>query len=129
MTKNYIYSDINLSLVRHPTSFDMAKRFDLSAIKSSVIHILSTNKGEKLFNPSFGASLHELLFELITPVTKLVIKKRVIEEIEKWEPRVIVNNLNIENGQFGTVTITVFFVLKENKTITENVTVNLTRVR
>ena len=127
---NFVYSDINMSLLRHPSSWDIAKRYDVDSIKTSVKSILNTNKGEKLFNPTFGADLYRLLFELITPTTKLMAKRIITEEIQRWEPRILISDVVITTEEeFGTLYIYVGFVLKENTAVADSVTVNLERVR
>ena len=43
-------------------------------IKSNLINLLLTNKGERVFNPEFGADLKTILFEGITEDTSELIK-------------------------------------------------------
>lgn len=126
-----LYSDINASFLRHPMTKDIVKRFDVEAIKASIRAILKTRKGEKLFKPKFGADLESLLFEIITPFTRILAKKLITEEIEKWEPRVLIRTVDVstEPDYMGTVKIDVVFVLKEKTDVVETVTIKLERVR
>ncbi len=127
----YIYSDINLALLKNPASFDIVKRFDVEAVKSAVRNILLTRKGEKLFNPEFGANLDDLLFELITPAVKLFAKRRIVEEIMRWEPRIVITNVDIQTSDdtIGTLSITVEFYVQAIPKSTTSVTVSLKRTR
>jgi hypothetical protein len=127
----YTYTDINLSLLKSPSTLDIVKRYDVEAVKSSVRNILMTNSGEKLFKPDFGANLYNLLFELITPATKMLARRQIVEEIQKWEPRVDVTNVDISmtNDARGELIITVDFYVRADSPIEASVTVNLTRVR
>lgn len=120
-----------MSFLRHPTTYDVAKRFDLDAIKGSIKSILRTRKGEKLFNPTFGADLDKLLFELITPFTRIMIQKVITEEIEKWEPRVIIDTVtvNSEPDYNGQIEVEVKFMLKSNTRVVSKVNITLERVR
>lgn len=128
--KSYKYKDIHLSLLRHPSTSDIVGRYDIDAIKTALKHILLTNKGEKLFNPTFGADLRGLLFELITPSLKLLIKKKIIEEIVVWEPRVIVENVNILTTEMtGELVIILYFRVKDFPEELNTVTIKLERVR
>ena len=36
MAKNYTYSDFNMSFIKHPISYDIAKRFDEEAIRAAI---------------------------------------------------------------------------------------------
>lgn len=127
---NFIYKDLNLSLIRHPGTSDVVSKYDIEAIKTAVRNILNTNKGEKLFKPEFGADLKGLLFELITPSSRLLIKRRIIEEVQRWEPRVIVDNVSIEkSNELGGVIITLVFSLRKDPKVQSTVSVNLERIR
>jgi phage baseplate assembly protein W len=57
-------------------------------IKSSIYNILSTAKGERVFLPEFGTSLHSLLFEPMDNITRKIAQNIVTEDIQRWEPRV-----------------------------------------
>lgn len=64
-------------------------------IRSSIWMILSTKKGERVCLPEFGTRLYELLFELNDMVTRTLARQIVIEDIERWEPRVQVGEVSI----------------------------------
>lgn len=131
MANTFTYSDINQSFLLHPNTGDVAKRFDLDAIKASIKSILRTSKGEKLFNPTFGADINKLLFELITPFTKVMIDRVISEEIKKWEPRVDINavTVNSDPDYNGQIDIDVLFTVKSATPVTSSVTVTLERIR
>lgn len=130
MAKTYTYSDINLSLLKHPTTEDIVRRYDLEAIRASLKHILFTNKGEKLFNPDFGSGLQHLLFELMTPTTKALAKRRITEDIERWEPRVKIEDVQVQtSNQRQEILVTVYYSLRENEEVTDVITINLDRLR
>lgn len=57
--------------------------------------ILTTAKGELLGDPDFGCTLYEKLFEVYTPTQTDIIKSEIIEAINKYEKRIIVNNTDI----------------------------------
>ena len=100
---NRIYSDLNLSFTKNPATKDVAKLFDVQAIKRSVKNIILTNKYERPFNSDFGCNLRGLLFENITEPLLVVIKDRVSMAIEKYEPRVSVEDVFVkeEDGSNG----------------------------
>ena len=99
---NRIYSDLNLSFTKNPATKDVAKLFDVQAIKRAVKNIILTNKYERPFNPDFGCNLRGFLFENITDPILVLMKDRISTAIEKYEPRVsvedIVINEDIENN-------------------------------
>ena len=99
---NRIYSDLNLSFTKNPATKDVAKVFDIQAIKRAVKNIILTNKYERPFNSDFGCNLRGFLFENITDPILVLMKDRISTAIEKYEPRVsvedIVINEDIENN-------------------------------
>ena len=90
---NRIYSDLNLSFTKNPATKDVARLFDVQAIKRAVKNIILTNKYERPFNSDFGCNLRGFLFENITEPLLVIIKDRVAMAIEKYEPRVTVEDV------------------------------------
>ena len=90
---NRIYADLNLSFTKNPATKDVARLFDVQAIKRSVKNIILTNKYERPFNSDFGCNLRGFLFENITEPLLVIIKDRVAMAIEKYEPRVTVEDV------------------------------------
>lgn len=78
-----LYSDLN----QHDPQNE-PKLYGIESIYQSIYNILSTNKGERIFLPEFGSDLEDYLFELVTDITAFNILNRVVEAIERWEPRV-----------------------------------------
>ena len=96
---NRIYSDLNLSFTKNPATKDVSRNFDVQAIKRAVKNIILTNKYEKPFNSSFGCNLRGFLFENITEPLLVIIKDRVAMAIEKYEPRVSVEDVVVQNDE------------------------------
>lgn len=82
-----IYSDLNPF---NPTQKPDLR--DVEAIYASLFNILNTRKGERLFLPEFGVDLQDQLFELMDDITAVGVLREVIEGIEKFEPRVIIDS-------------------------------------
>jgi hypothetical protein len=57
--------------------------------------ILQTRPGEQLMRPSFGAGLEDFVNEQNTITTRRRIKDSITESIERWEPRIIVNRVDV----------------------------------
>ena len=126
---NRIYSDLNLSFTKNPATKDVAKLFDVQAIKRSVKNIILTNKYERPFNSDFGCNLRGFLFENITEPLLVVIKDRVSMAIEKYEPRVSVEDVVVQSDD-GSNGISIMVSFKING-VEQPVTVStfLLRVR
>jgi phage baseplate assembly protein W len=123
------YSDINLLFSRHPTTGDVTKKTDVEAIKASVRNIILTKNYERPFHPEIGCQVHSLLFENVTPVTIQVMQRTIAQALEKFEPRVTLDNVVIDpdidnNG----IRVDVYFTINNTQ---EPVVISttLTRIR
>ena len=77
-------------------------------IKSNLINLLLTNKGERVFNPEFGADLRRILFEGITEDINEIIQDLISNNVSFFIPEVTVTNLNIVKSEdTNTISITV----------------------
>ena len=109
---NRIYKDLNMSFTKNPATKDVARLFDIQAIKRSVKNIILTNKYERPFNPDFGCNLRGFLFENITEPLLVIIKDRVAMAIEKYEPRVSVEDVVVkEDIDKNGISIMVSFLI------------------
>lgn len=66
-------------------------------IKSNLINLLLTNKGERVFNPDFGTNLKKTLFEGITDDTTDLIKNLIITNVNIFIPSININNITINS--------------------------------
>jgi len=64
-------------------------------IKSNLINYFLTNKGERVFNPFFGANLRLRLFEQITDSNINLLKKQIEDDIKKFFPFVKIQSIDI----------------------------------
>jgi phage baseplate assembly protein W len=67
-----------------------------SAIKSDLIHLLLTNRGERLYQPDFGANLKQYLFEPNDDITAEAIKLEIQESVKRFIPNLKITELLIE---------------------------------
>jgi phage baseplate assembly protein W len=81
------YSDIDINFKPHPVTKDVVKRYDDSAIKQSIINLVSLNFYDK-WNPEIGSNVNSLLFEPNTPLTAITLKTAIEQTINNFEPRV-----------------------------------------
>jgi phage baseplate assembly protein W len=65
------------------------------SVRESIRVILSTQPGEQLMRPEFGAGLSEFLHEPNTLVTRRRIRDRVQEALARWERRIDVDRVEV----------------------------------
>lgn len=66
-------------------------------IRANLINYLLTNKGERVFNPNFGADLRALLFENIIDETLEDLEVRIQDSIKLYFPQVDVKSIEFQN--------------------------------
>ncbi len=76
------------------------KLFDVDLVKQDLINHFYIRKGEKLENPEFGTVIWDILFEPFTEEVKTIISKDV-EEIINYDPRIAVNEIQIDSTDQG----------------------------
>ena len=91
-----LYSDISASLAVNPVTGDIAQLDNKQSIRASILNILGTRKGERLFQPQLGTNIHKMLFEPNTPFTAGQINQELKSSIEDQEPRVTVERINTD---------------------------------
>ena len=84
------------------------------SVRQQLQVILSTRPGEQLMRPAFGAGLTEFLGEPDTITTRKRIYDRVIESVARWEPRIDVNRVEVDDlpGRPGWLRIEIGYRLR-----------------
>lgn len=72
------------------------------AIKSDLIHLLLTNKGERLYLPEFGANLRQYLFEPNDTEVRNDIKDEVQQAVQKFMPNLQITKVTVEPPEEGS---------------------------
>jgi phage baseplate assembly protein W len=103
--QQYVYKDLALDLsqtkiqapgVKIPIpGTDIQASFDYAAIRNSLQNLFNTIPGQRFLFPEYGSDLYQYLFLPITESTGQVIGERILRSIEKFEPRVRVENINV----------------------------------
>lgn len=80
-----IYSGIALPTEQYAYPYIKEEK---ELIRDSVITILMTKIGQRLFVPDFGSNLWSLVFEQDDSVTQQLADKYIREALRTWEPRI-----------------------------------------
>jgi len=84
-------------------------------IEESIMIILRTNLGERVYRPNFGSRLSELVFEPLSTPTLLLIRRYVEEALEMWEPRINLQQVSADPDPFkGKVDIIITYQPKNS---------------
>ncbi len=66
-------------------------------IKANLVNYLLTNRGERVFNPNFGADLRNLVFENIVELTSDELQERIQNDIRNYFPQVVIEEIKFNN--------------------------------
>jgi phage baseplate assembly protein W len=91
---------------------------DIEVINQSIELILSTVRGERLFNPSFGLGLQNRIFNIASPDEGETILDLVAEAIKNWENRItlIENQMKIQiNSDQNSIIIIIPYIIRRNQ--------------
>ena len=93
--------------------------------KSNLINYLLTNRGERVFNPMFGADLRNLLFENVLDRTTDELQERIQNDIKNYFPQVDVKEILFDNQpDRNTISFTLTYTVA-NFGITDDITILL----
>jgi hypothetical protein len=64
------------------------------AIKADLMHLLLTNKGERLYMPDFGSNLRQFIFEQNDDIALNSIRNEINESVKKFIPNLTITELS-----------------------------------
>lgn len=103
-SRDVLYSDFDLSFLKHPNTKDVTILKDIDAVKQSVKNLVLTAQGERPFQPLLGSNIRSLLFEPVDDFTAFDIKEEVQTTLQNFEPRVKILNIDVvsepDNNRF-----------------------------
>jgi len=103
------FKDISASFKFNPLSGDLIALKDENAIARSVRNIVLTSPGEKIFDPNFGSSISEILFDNVDEISAISIQDEIKNCLQNYEPRVQITEVsvdpNFDENQFDVTII------------------------
>ena len=90
------FKDLSMSFKFNPLSGDLIALKNENAIARAVRNIVLTTPGEKLFDPDFGSSVSEILFENVDDITAVSIQDEIRNCLNNYEPRVDLINVDVD---------------------------------
>jgi uncharacterized protein len=81
--------------------------------------ILSTDWGERVMRPTFGAGLRSFVFGQLSQTTLQKVQTRVQESLISWEPRINVEQVSvtIDPNQQGVLLIAITYFVRVTNTL------------
>ena len=93
------WADLDLDLTMHPVTKDIVRKTNVEAVKRSVRNLIQLNKYDKKFHPEIDGGVTRHLFGLATAATKHDIAEAIATCLRNYEPRVIVDRVNVVGNE------------------------------
>ena len=129
---NDVFIGINLPFKKSEGSdgYFISTTTTIDAVKNNVKLLLSTDKGERIFQPNLGVGLRKFLFEPITGETTLAIQNEIVDTFNFWLPFITIKDIQVETTSAdGTnpnqISINVIFNLDKDPNTLESVQVQI----
>lgn len=129
LKKSLGFSDIPFFLSKNTFTGDFNIIKETPSIRQALKNIVLTNLRERPFNPGFGASLFEEIFESYNYEMVISMQSKIANNIAIFEPRVIVNDVRVvDELEANYISLIIDFGIK-NTAISDSIQVNLVRNR
>ncbi len=129
MRNTRIFSDLDLNFSPHPVTGDVTRKLDENSIKQSIKNLIMTKHFERPFHSELGSQVMSLLFEPMTPLTTLMVRRSIIDLISNFEPRVELINVDViaseeNNGLYCEI---IFKIVNTERPLTLELVLERTR--
>lgn len=97
-------------------------------VRSQLMHIVFTPKGQRLRNPEFGTDLIKYIFEQDDSTSWEAIKNEVSDSVKRWANNITVNNIQVVKNEENETEIFVrldYSVSEGNKVTNDSVVVQV----
>ena len=130
LDRSNIYRDFSMDFEKHPVTNDVTTKSDVNAVKESMKNILLTDKGTRLFNPTFGGGIKSFLFEnKYSPVLNSVIENAVIDAINTYEPRAEVESVECRSSMDDNYVYIYIYFYVQNLSELQTTTITMEKIR
>jgi phage baseplate assembly protein W len=124
-----LFKDLDLDFSPHPMTGDVPQKKDEEAVKRSIRNLVLMNKYDKPFKPEIDARLSKLLFEPATPITAVMLRSNIIDLLNRYEPRAMINDVIVVfNNEKNMFEVSISFMLLNSRQ-TSKMFVTLERLR
>ena len=89
------YTDLDLFFGKRSSDNDVGVVTDIQAVKRSIRNLVQLNHYEKPFHPEIASGIREMLFELMTPITSIMIARKIEDVINNFEPRAVLQAVTV----------------------------------
>ena len=125
-----LYSDLDLFFGKKSSNNDIQKVDNIQAVKRSIRNLVQLNTYDKPFHPEISGGVREMLFEPMSPITAVIITRKVEDVINNFEPRArLVSVRSIPDLDRNAYEISIEFYVVNAETELVDLSIMLERLR
>ncbi len=68
-------------------------------VRSELMHIVFTPKGQRIRNPEFGTDLIKFIFEPSDDTTWEAVKNEVSDSVKRWATNIVINDIQVVKNE------------------------------
>lgn len=111
------FSDFLVNFNSHPMTGALGKITNEASVRRSIMNLISTNLGERPFQPNVGSDVNRALFEPLDQIAATSLQRAVTNTIKYNEPRANLLGVTVYPGvQPNTLVVNVIFSLINTST-------------
>lgn len=121
--------------IRYPFVVDNIKKYYVAAnetvadkVRSQLMHIVFTPKGQRIRNPEFGTDLIKYIFEQNDSVSWEAVKTEISESVTRWANNMTLRDIQVVKNEDDPSQIFVrldYSVTEGNKTTNDSIAVQI----
>jgi phage baseplate assembly protein W len=115
MRNTRTYSDFSFAFIPHPRTKDISVSIDEDAVKQSIRNLILTKNYERPFRSQIGSQIYGLLFEPVSPMTSILMKRTIIDCINNFEPRAILLDTDVIYDGDNNVNVNITFKIRNTE--------------
>ena len=124
------YTDLDLFFGKKSSNSDVQEITDVKAVKRSIRNLVLLNHYEKPFRPEIASGVRDMLFENMTPVTAVILARKIEDVIQNFEPRArLISVTALPNLDRNEYEVSIEFYVVNQPTELVDLSIMLERVR
>lgn len=122
-------ADLDINFERNIFTNDVTLKTGEEAVRRALKNLILLKSNEKPFHPEINSGVSDLLFETSDPILIEEIKRRIVQVISKYEPRVAQTRIDMRyNIDRSEVIVKIIYTIKNMpKAFTADITLQRTR--
>lgn len=111
---NYLGAGATFPFAVNPATGRVEVSEGKKSVKESIFIILKTTLGERLLRSDFGTNLNTYTFMELNPTTLQMLRRELVNQISKCEPRVDDIELTAERGPEGMILFNLGYTVRDD---------------